>query len=194
MKSPIFNFFTFKNWGFFHLCFIMLFCLFAAYSKYCKFNNVKQLPIVQKVATALFFNNLITSYGKYTGSGSGYGFFAPNIRSNGLIIGDCAAQQVQIKFRSNESKCRFAALSSEVTDYLLQKDTSNNKQEAEEQEKYYDIILKSIGVQLFKQSSCQNNTFYISYNLLNYPTRAEFLLGQRGYSLIKLKELKLEIK
>ena len=194
MKSPAFKFFTFKNWGFFHLGFIMLFCLFAAYSKYCKFNKIKQLPIIEKAATALFFNNFITSYGKYTGSGSGYGFFAPNIRSNGLIIGDCATQQVQIKFSSNESKCRFAALSSEVTDYLLQIDTSNNKQEAEEQEKYYDIILKSIGVQLFKQSNCQNTTFYISYNLLNYPTREEFLKGKRGYSLIKLKELKLEIK
>ena len=185
----------YNTWAKLHIAFIVLVCCYSAYTKYCRFYKVKQNKAVIAAGSAVLYNTPMFVYGNVTGSGSGYGFFAPSIRSNGIIVGECNGQKIMPQFKSFEGAVRFNSLSTAITDYLLSGDedstvTGVNKTGVA----YYDLILKSIGVNTYRQNNCTQDSFFISYNIISFPELKEYRNGDHEYSLVKVKEMKLKLK
>jgi hypothetical protein len=178
-------------WGIFHVGFIMLICSYSAYHKYCRFYKISENALVKKVNAAAFFNKPMLCYGKITGTGTGYGFFAPNIKSSGIIMGDCDGKKIYPVFNSFESAMRFSVLSSRVTDYLTSSDEPTGILDKELRDKYYGLIFKSIGVKIYNQNHCTQDTFFVSYNILDFPELKTYHKTKGNYRLRQVKEVKL---
>ncbi|MEZ4904412.1 MAG: hypothetical protein R2822_23025 [Spirosomataceae bacterium] len=133
------------------------------------------------------------AYGRISGTGSGYGFFAPNVKANGLILGDCDGTIISPEFRSYESSVRFNSLSSRVTDYLVDMGDSISIEKQQMEAQYYDLLFKNIAVKMYGQHHCRSDTFYVSYNILTFPTLAQFRQrkGVGEHKLRPVKEVKL---
>jgi hypothetical protein len=182
---------VFTTWAFFHIGSIICICCYSAYDKYCRFYQVNENPVINKVNTALFSNIPVLGYGKFTGTGAGYGFFAPNIKSGGIIIGDCDGKKIEPVFKSFESMMRFSVLATRITDYLINTTDTSVIRDRSLKEKYYDLVFKSIAVKVYNQNQCQQGTSYLSYNIFEFPTLTAYRRGARYYRLQKIKEVRL---
>lgn len=178
----------FTVWSKFHIGFIIITSVFFAYDKYCRFYKVKKSTPVNYFYNHIFFNTPFRYYGKLTAAGSPYGYFAPNIKASGLIIGECGGQKIQAQFKGFEAQMRFSVLSSHVTNNLLEDQTAPYKKL---EDKYMDLLFKSIAVKIYNQNTCRQDTFFVSYNLIGFPTLGQYAAGDHNYYLIKIKELKL---
>ncbi len=138
----------------------------------------------------LLYNTPLLVYGKLTGTGVGYGFFAPNVKSSGLFIGDCDGQQIMPKFNSFESAMRFSTLSSTISDDMFIQTSANDTTKALI-DKCSDAIYKAIAVKMYNQNNCVQDTLYLSYNIIMFPTLKQYASGMHDYSLFKTKELRI---
>lgn len=182
-------------WAPLHIVFIVLICCHSTYSKYCRFNKIKQSKAVTATTGATLYNAPLMLYGYTTGAGTGYGFFAPSIRSNGVIMGECGGQPIMPKFNSFEGAVRFSSLATAVTDYLLNGNEDSTATGVNSTSiAYYDLILKSIGIAAYKQNHCTQDSFLISYNIINFPELADYRRGEHDYYFTRIKELKLKLK
>jgi hypothetical protein len=185
-KERIFNL-----WAFFHIGFIICICSYSAYDKYCRFYHIPEVNTVNKINAGLFSNIPMLCYGKFTGTGAGYGFFAPNIKSGIIILGDCDGKKTAPEFVNFEAMMRFSVLATRITDYLINTNDTSEIRDKSLKEKYYDLVFKSIAVKTYNQNQCQGDTSYLSYNILEFPTLEAYRHGYRNYRLRKIKELKL---
>jgi hypothetical protein len=180
---------AFNIWAKFQVAFIVLSGIYFAYGKYCHFYQLKENALFSKFYNSYFLNTTFNYYGKLTGAGAGYGFFAPNVRTSGLILGECGGKKIFPKFKSFESDLRFSALSAKITNNLLEgTDTIANKTL---KDRYINLIFKSIAVKIYNQNNCTQDTALISYNLMAFPTIPEYAAGHHDYYLIKVKEVRL---
>jgi len=182
---------VFNTWAIFHIGFIILISSYSAYHKYCRFYKAKEEQLIKRVNNALLFNVPMLYYGKLTGTGTGYGFFAPNIKSAGIIMGDCDGKKIYPLFKNFETVMRFSVLSSKVTDYLITTNDAFALKDKTLQDKYYSLVFKSIAVKIYNQNHCTQDTFYVSYNILEFPTLAAYRNGDRNYRFQKIKEVRL---
>jgi len=180
-----------RCWAVFHITFIIVICAYSAYHKYCRFYKVKENTLIKQVNAVLFFNKPILYYGKLTGTETGYGFFAPNIKSNGIIIGDCDGKKIYPRFTNFEAMMRFSILSSRVTDYLISSDESADVRDKETKVKFYNLVFKSIAVKLYNQNKCRHDTMFMSYSIIEFPALSEYKKGHHTYSLQRIKEMRL---
>jgi hypothetical protein len=182
---------VFKTWACFHIGFVVCVCSFSAYDKYCRFYQLNESRLVNKVNGTLLANKPMLVYGKFTGTGAGYGFFAPNIKSGGIIMGDCDGKKTGPVFNNFESVMRFSVLATRITDYLINTTDTSEIRDRSLKEKYYDLIFKSIAVKIYNQNQCLQDTSYLSYNIFEFPTLEAYRHGYRNYSLRKIKEVRL---
>lgn len=179
----------FTIWAKFHIVFIVLTSIYIVYDKYCSFYKYKESKLVNTAYAFTFLNTPFKYYGKLTGAGAAYGFFAPNVRTNGVIIGDCDGQKITGQFKNFEAMMRFSVLSSRISNNLI--DDSGEPSTKQLEDKYMNLLFKSIAVKIYNQNNCTQDTIRISYNLLAFPTLPEYAAGDRKYYLVKLKEVKL---
>ncbi len=110
---------------------------------------------------------------RYTGTETGYGFFAPNVRSNGLLIGETDMVLKEPPFLSFEGRNRFTTLSSQITEQMLKsiEDTIPRTLDiiAKKWENYYTLILNSITQKTYQGISVKSDSLTLSYNLIDYP-------------------------
>jgi hypothetical protein len=178
----------FTIWSRFHIVFIVLTSVYFAYDKICRFYKVKEDAPVQYFYNNLFFNAPFRYYGKLTAAGSPYGYFAPNIRASGLIIGESGGKKYTALFNGFEAEMRFSVLASRVTNNLVdERDSPNQKLE----DRFMDLLFKSIAVKIYNQNKCNQDSLFVSYNIVGFPTLKEYAAGNRQPYLIKLKEVKL---
>jgi len=178
-------------WGIFHITCIILVCSYSIYHKYCRFYKIKENGLVKNINTTLLFNVPMLYYGKFSGTESGYGFFAPNIKSGGIIAGDCDGKKIYARFNNFETAMRFSILSSRITDYLITRTDSTDSLNINLKEKYYNLVFKNIAVKIYNQNRCRQDTLYMSYNIIAYPSLRQYRQGQRGYQLQKIKEIRI---
>jgi len=178
-------------WGIFHISCIVLVCSYSIYHKYCRFYKIKEDSLVKNINANLLFNVPMLYYGKFTGTESGYGFFAPNIKSGGIIAGDCDGKKIYARFNNFETAMRFSILSSRVTDYLITSIDSADSLNTKLKERYYNLVFKNIAVKIYNQNHCKQDTLYMSYNMITYPTLHQYRRGHQGYRLQKIKEIRI---
>jgi hypothetical protein len=181
----------FNTWAVFHIVFIICTCSFSAYDKYCLFYQLKEVDAFKSGNKKLFFNAPMLYYGRFTGTGAGYGFFAPNIKSGGIILGDCDGNKIGANFNNFESMMRFSVMATRITDYIINKNDTSGIRDRSLKERYYDLVFKSIAVKIYNQNQCLQDTSYLSYNIFDFPTLAAYRAGYRNYRLAKIKEVRL---
>jgi hypothetical protein len=182
---------VFYTWAWFHIGYIICICSYSAYDKYCKFYRLTESHAINKINTNVLINKPMVLYGKFTGTSMGYGFFAPNIKSGGIILGDCDGKKIGPVFANFEAMMRFSVLATRITDYLVNPADSTGIRDSAMRDKYYSLIFKSIAVKIYAQNHCARDTAYLSYNIFEFPTLAAYRLGARNYSLRKIKEVRL---
>lgn len=173
------------GWIGFHLLFILLINSVSSYTSYHDFHHQKGNSSVAKGITKLMGKKFFRYYGRYTGAEMGYGFFGINVRSNGVLIGECGGKELTADFKSYETSLRFFSMTNALTDdFIKPGDTSQIKNIMSE---YNKLVFKNIAVTMFQKGECQDSTVSVSYNLLTYPTLAAVRADTPArYQLIKL--------
>ncbi|MCW3463535.1 hypothetical protein [Chitinophaga nivalis] len=178
------------SWIIFHLLFIFVVNAVTVYSSYKEFHREPNTFPLALTLEKWLNSHPARYYGRYTGAETGYGFFGINVRSNGLLMGECAGEGITADFHSYETSLRFFSMGNALTDDLMKPGSldSLHKNGADSMMSAYNqLVFRNIAVTLFQRHHCQDTTTSLSYNLLDFPTLAAVKIGAApDYTLVKL--------
>lgn len=188
----------FIGWGCAHLLFIILVNLTGAYRIYHEFFSTPQDSRPERLVATLLKEAPCSYYGRYTGAETGYGFFGMNVRSNGLLLGECDGKKLSPVFASYETSMRFFSMANTVTDRYLTgaegKVPDSLHGNTNLVQAYDNLVLKNIAFTLFTKYGCSDSTATLSYNLLNFPSMKDLQRGAAPkYQLAKIITLHIGI-
>lgn len=174
------------SWMAAHLLFIIIINSVSAYKAYHEFHHTPEDSYAVRKLTPFLEAKPIRYYGRYTGAETGYGFFGINVRSNGMLIGECDGTPITADFRSYETSLRFFSMANALTDDFIKPDAHDSLPGGLLGE-YNNLVFKNIAVTLFQQHGCVDSTVILSYNVLQFPTLQAVRAGTpREYQLTKL--------
>ena len=182
-------------WSIFHLGLIFILNLYETYSTYCEYNDKEINNHFTSITYALLGKPIPEIYSYYTGTNTCYGFFGVNVRSNGVLIGECNNKKLDINFKSLESSVRFSTLISTVTYDLIKNEQPLDSLDLifKKKAELNNLVLKNIAIKLFNKNNC-NNSVSISYYLIDFPKLKEYRKTKNNqYSLIKIKKIQFDL-
>jgi len=188
----------FIAWGCLHLLFIFLANLTGSYGTYHEFYNKPKDSPPERFLTGLLKGAPCNYYGRYTGAETGYGFFGINVRSNGLLLGECDGKKLSPVFASYETSLRFFSMANTVTDgYLARvehKVPDSLRGYTNLGQAIDNLVLKNVAFTLYTKYGCTDSSAILSYNLLNYPTMENLRRGYPPkYQMVKIVTLHIGI-
>jgi hypothetical protein len=176
----------------FYIVCIVLNSILSCYNISCDYYAIKNdNPLVSAIKTFLRVD-IVRVYAQVTGARTGYGFFAPNVKSNGVIITESCGQKMMPDFNAFETKIRYHTLSSCLVDDIFNErdSTQINKANAQLETDYYNLAFKNIALKLMNDKGCTADSVSISYNVIAFPTLAEKRTNKEApMTLLKYKEL-----
>jgi hypothetical protein len=135
----------------------------------------------------------VSAFLSYTGLDTGYGFFAPNVASDFILMfelkdkqGKVTQNRIMPNFKNKESIVRYTS----VFNMFLDKIAAEGVEKKENKyQQYLDVILKQIAINVKKQNP---NTDKISAKLYlyDYPSLANFKKNKSLERLIFISEYK----
>jgi hypothetical protein len=187
MKQYIFPLFA----AFYIVC-IVLNSIRSCYNmSYDYYAIKKDSPLISAIDMFLRVD-IVRVYAQVTGAGTGYGFFAPNVKSSGVVITESCGQKMMPHFNSFETKIRYHSLSSCLVDDIFNKrdSTQITKANVQLEMDYYNLAFKNIALKLMNDTGCTADSVSISYNVIALPTLAEKRTNKETpMTLLKYKEL-----
>ncbi|MBU7571405.1 MAG: hypothetical protein KAF41_12275 [Flavobacterium sp.] len=148
-------------------------------------------------------NSYCQYYYRYTATETGFGFFAPNVKSMGLFMFDYCDKGIDIKFLTNEGNSRYTTLISNMTDHL---DNTAKKKKANKMTKrdllldqYGELLIKNVAAKYQSKIRVHNprcDEVTLKYFLVEYPslaTKSKDLAKKYGPILINVKNWNYEI-
>ena len=177
-----------------HIGFIICICSISAYNSYCEFYHFKKKNPVIRSLSGILKPKVIQFYGRLSGCDAGYGFFAPNVRSSGIIMLENDSNKYTPQFKSLEAKLRFSTFENLVSDHILQDESTENKSTDSLINAYYDLLYKAIAVKLYNEKKCKNPSSVIGYDIYNAPSLAAYREGEKNASVERLYQLELTLK
>ncbi len=175
----------------FQILFVLYFSCYTAYSSYCEFYKIKMDSSVARITKKLVDTKFIDTYGSFSGCNTGYGFFAPNVRSTGTIQFENGNNTYYPKFKTNEAENRFSVFVDKISDFLLEDEEEKkvkNKNDSVKV-KYYNLLYKAVAARLFNENMCNNKVSYISYNLYDYPSLQQYTKGEKLPQFLRLYQI-----
>ncbi len=157
-------------------------------------NNDKK-TILEKDISSLIQNPIIHFYTDYSGIGSPYGYFAPNVASSYIIkfnsvdsSGKKVSSVILPPFKQVESINRYSALLGFFQETL--KSLKNPSKQIKDSLKlrYLDVIIKAMNKSLLRKASQNVDTIRSTLFLYDQPTIYSFLLGDRKPKLVIMKK------
>lgn len=133
----------------------------------------------------------ITPYAIISGIDAGYGFFAPNVASSYIIecaIKDNAGKIISRTYSPNlvthEGRNRYETL---VSDFQERLKALEKPGEKSLYTRYLDIVLKSIGKNMYNQSNSDDKaSATVTLYLYDYPNLSDYIVGHHEPALISL--------
>jgi hypothetical protein len=170
----------------FHLLLIVIINCISAYKAYHEFHHLPETSVIVQRLTPYIEAKPLRYYGRYTGAETGYGFFGINVRSNGILIGECDGTPMTADFHSYETSLRFFSMANALTDDFIRPDARDSLPGGLLGE-YNNLVFKNIAVTLYQQHGCEDTTVMLSYNVLQFPTLQAVRTGTTpAYQLHKL--------
>ncbi len=170
------------GWIVLHLLYITVVNSVSVYDSYRDFNKQPRSAAWARGLEAWLNKPALQVYGRYTGAETGYGFFGINVRSNGMLIGECNGTAITPDFHSFETSLRFFSMGNSLTDDFIKPGAHT-----EMLSNYNDLVLKNIAVTLFQRHHCMDTGIAISYNMLDFPMLSAVRHGATPeYSQVKL--------
>lgn len=173
-------------WMGLHLLLIVVINCISAYKAYHEFHHLQETSGIVRRLTPFLEAKPVRYYGRYTGAETGYGFFGINVRSNGILIGECDGAPMLADFHSYETSLRFFSMANALTDDFIKPDAQDSLPGGLLGE-YNNLVFKNIAVTLYQQHGCEDTTVMLSYNILQFPTLQAVRTGTTpAYQLHKL--------
>ncbi|SHK83250.1 hypothetical protein SAMN05444266_101295 [Chitinophaga jiangningensis] len=170
------------SWIVLHLLFITVVNSVSVYESYQDFHKQPRSATWARGLESWLGKPFLQRYGRYTGAETGYGFFGINVRSNGMLIGECNGEAITPEFHSFETTLRFFSMGNSLTDDFIK--PGEHRQLLND---YNQLVMKNIAVTLFQRRHCMDTAIYISYNMLDFPMLQQVRSGAApAYSQVKL--------
>ena len=135
----------------------------------------------------------VSAFLSYTGFDTGYGFFAPNVASDFVLmfdiqdsLGRTIHQCAMPRFKQKESTVRYTSM----YNMFLEKITKKDEEEGNIYLQYLDIVIRQIGVAV-KQDYPGAVHVNAKLYLYDYPSLEKYRQGIRKETAILISEYKI---
>jgi hypothetical protein len=155
-----------KYFTFLHVFTLILTGILTTDQLYSKYKDVETNKVLEKIYR-FQYNQISQSYYRFTGTETGFGFFAPNVKSNGFFLSEVDNSKQEILFFTNEGNSRFSTVVANSTDYLTER---RKKNKSESLKKYNDLVIKNIAMSVAARTTENCNKVKLSYYLIDYPS------------------------
>ena len=147
----------------------------STYITHCDYHGVKKTSSLVGGLQWFLRNEPIQVFAHLSGADSGYGYFAPNVKSNGILMTEACGQKLVPQFNSFETRIRYRSISSRLMDDVLSgRDTTLMTPAALKLERdYNNLIFKNIALKLLNDNHCTDDSMRISFNIIELPSLAE---------------------
>lgn len=133
-----------------------------------RYTNRKNDSVIKNMF-GFYHTNPFYLYRKYTATETGFGFFAPNVKSNGLFIFNLCNEPIKVGFKSREGNHRYSGLVSKITSHLL----INHKEKTIKDsliDKYYNLVIQNIAAKVYSENNINDcSKLTIEYHLIEFP-------------------------
>lgn len=153
-----------KYFTFFHVFTLILTGVISTDQLYSKYKETKPSKLLEKIYR-FQYNPISQGYYRITGTETGFGFFAPNVKSNGFLLPELCNSKQDFSLYTNEGNSRFSTLVSNSTDYL----TNRQKNKNESVKKYNDLVIKNIALSMISRTPIKCENVKLSYYIIDYP-------------------------
>jgi hypothetical protein len=150
-------------------------------------------PVVYQATEVLTKIPPINFFMAYTGFDTGYGFFAPNVASDFVLmfeiqdsLGNTIQQTAMPNFKQKESRVRYTS----VFNMFLERLKKEDPKEKDQYKEYLDIILRQIALNVkrdYPNAASVNAKLY----LYDYPSFQNYSQGERKEKAILITEFKV---
>jgi len=118
-----------------------------------------------------FENNskLLRTYYRYTGTETGFGFFAPDVKSHGDMFFESCGALLDLPFETNEGNIRGNCLISNVTEYI--NDDLQSGKKLTLKQRFSDLLIQNLVVKAEQVNGLKNNCkiVKVTYKLIEFP-------------------------
>jgi hypothetical protein len=162
------------------------------YGFYYEEGNYKK-PLLYEATEKITAFTPVSFFLAHTGFDTGYGFFAPNVASDFILMfdiknaqGDAIEKTVMPQFKQKESRVRYTSMFNMFLDKLEQKSEDKDTPYAQ----YLDIVLRQITTKV-KSDYPMAVSIHSKLYLYDYPTLERYKKGETQEKVILISELKL---
>lgn len=150
-------------------------------------------PLAYEISEAIIESPPVSFFIVNTGFDTGYGFFAPNVASDFVLvfniedsIGNTIQQCAMPRFKQKESSVRYTS----VYNMFLDKIAKKEKNESNKYLEYLDIVIRQIAVSVKKDYPAAVHVNAKLY-LYDYPDIERYRKGDRKEKAILIGEYKI---
>lgn len=188
-----------RKWQLFAI-FLLLFLVFTIglkgtfdgyYGFYYDKEDYKK-PFVYELSNKITDFEPVSMFTAYTGFDTGYGFFAPNVASDFVLLfelqdaeGNVLEERIMPELKNKESIVRYTSVFNMFMDKVI---TSKKKSESQYHQ-YLDIVLKQIAKSVLKENYGAAKCTAKLY-LYDYPTLERYKKGEKKDNLILISQIK----
>jgi len=115
-------------------------------------------------------SRFLRTYYRYTGTETGFGFFAPQVKGQGTLFFESCGRLLGLPFETNEGNIRGNCMISGVTDYI--KDELEEKyNEPTLKHRFSDLLIQNLVVKVRQVNGLDNKckTVKVNYKLVEFP-------------------------
>jgi hypothetical protein len=181
----------------FHLLFIIVSNMYNSYNTYCDYYNKPINNLLSKYANACLNNKAISQYARYTGTSTGYGFFAPNVKSPTVLSCKYQGNEIVPAFGSNEGQLRYGNLIGALIENINLKKMPSNEQEKQifaTRRKYNELVCRNIAVKLMNECQLPPDDINMQLSFVKQPSLQDARQGKTtSQGLLSVQLLKFNM-
>ena len=187
-----------RKWQLFGI-FLLLFVVFTiglkgTFDGYYGFYYDKEeykKPFIYELSNKIVELKPVSMFTAYTGFDTGYGFFAPNVASDFVLLfelqdaeGNVLEERIMPELKSKEGIVRYTS----VFNMFMDKVVSSKKKSESQYFQYLDVVLKQIAKSVLKESFGATKCTAKLY-LYDYPTLERYKKGEKTNNLILISQI-----
>ena len=150
-------------------------------------------PFIYQATEVLVKSTPVSRFIAYTGFDTGYGFFAPNVGSDFVLLfdiqdslGQTIQQTAMPKFKQKESQVRYTS----VFNMFLERVKKQEAKGKDQYKEYLDLILRQIALNV-KRDYPKAAFVQAKLYLYDYPSFEKYRQGETKENAILITEFKL---